>query len=241
MYGAFEYHEMPSGDSCYYRDSDHSYWNEIQQKGEKWSGIKAERLTSPSQVSKILDVSLADKLLGAAERDGPEWFERKNKRAKEGTNVHKKVLEALAEGERIPLLSDLEPEERGYAQGVLAWWSDRDPTPISSEQVVLSTTQGYAGRVDLVAEIDGLTTIVDLKTGFVGESSHAQLAGYELAADESGLGPIQRCAILKVHSDGSWNEYEGLATGEQFKLAMQIYRHSKALSAAVKAQMKEGA
>ena len=32
-YGAFEVHELPNGTRVFYRDSDHSYWGEIQKKG----------------------------------------------------------------------------------------------------------------------------------------------------------------------------------------------------------------
>jgi hypothetical protein len=44
MLGAFERHVMPSGVEVFYRDSDHSYWSEIQEKAGKWSGVQSARL-----------------------------------------------------------------------------------------------------------------------------------------------------------------------------------------------------
>lgn len=238
-YSPFQRHVMPSGTECFYRDSNHSYWGEIHEVKGSWSGVRSSRLTSPSAVGKVFDLQLADKLSSAAARAGLEWFERKDRRATEGSNVHEKVLEVLAAGERIPSLADVEGEERGYAQGVIAWWADVNPDPIGSELVVLSTAHGYAGRIDLIAEIDGQTTIVDLKTGFIGESAHAQLAGYKLAAEESGYGPIQRCILLKVTPEGDYHELEGLSNVNAFIKGVELFREAKQLGSAVKAQWKE--
>lgn len=49
--GAFEKHTLPNGVVVYYRDSDHSYWAEIQPKRDGgYSGIKDARLTGVSTV-----------------------------------------------------------------------------------------------------------------------------------------------------------------------------------------------
>lgn len=237
--GDFTVHRMPSGTECFYRDSDHSYWSEIQQKGGAWTGVRASRLTSPSTVGKVFDLRLADKLSAAAAKAGMEWFERKDRRAREGTNVHEKVLEVLAQGKRIPNLADVADEERGYSQGVIAWWRTKMPKPIAVEQVVYSPAHGFAGRIDLIAEIDGLVSIVDLKTGFIGEGAHAQLAGYQLAAEESGFGPIEQTLLLKVTAEGSWFELEGLSSVESFARGIALFRDAKQLGSAVKAQARK--
>lgn len=53
----FQEHEMPSGATCYYRDSDHSYWTDIKPKTKQpdseWSGVG--RLTGVSTVSAPVD------------------------------------------------------------------------------------------------------------------------------------------------------------------------------------------
>lgn len=240
-HGDFTVHRMPVGSECFYRDSDHSYWSEIQEKGGKWSGVKSARLTSPSTVGKVFDLQLADKLSAAAAKAGMEWFERKDRRAQEGTNVHEKVLEILAAGKRVPSLADVADEERGYSQGVIAWWRTKMPKPIATEQVVYSPTHRFAGRIDLIAEIDGLVSIVDLKTGFIGPGAHAQLAGYQLAAEESGFGPVEQTLLLKVTPEGSWFELEGLSSVDSFAKGVDHYRGAKQLDAEVTAQWKAAA
>lgn len=234
----FERHEMPTGSECFYRDSDHSYWLQIQQKAGKWTGIQPARLTSPSTVGKMYDLQLADKLSAAAAKAGMEWFERKDRRAQEGQNVHEKVLEALAAGERIPSLADVEEAERGYAQGIMGWWAEVQPESIASEFVVLSGEHGFAGRIDLLAVIDGKRTIVDLKTGFIGEGAYAQLAGYELAALESGYGPVEATALLKVTDEGEHYTLPGLLSPDSFARAVALYREAKALQKVSRDQWK---
>lgn len=239
MRGDFEVHELPSGVTVYYRDSQHAYFDRIEERKEgEWVGPKDARLPSPSAVGDVFSLNKARMMSNAAARAGLEWFVRKDKRAEEGTNVHQHVLEILAAGDRIPSLADVSEAERGYAQGVIAWWSDRLPDPIVSEQVVYSAEHRFAGRVDLIATINGRRTAVDLKTGFVGEGAHAQLAGYELAADESGFGPIEATLILKVFENGTYAEYEGLAVPEDFIDALKVYRRGKALDKGVKEQIK---
>lgn len=238
--GDFEVTSLPNGE-VFYRDSNHAYYDRIEERGDKWVGPNDARLPSPSTVAKVFDLQLADRLSAAAARAGLEWFERKDRRAREGTNIHERVLEILAAGERIPSLSDVDETERGYAQGVIAWWSEVNPEPVTSEQVVYSAAHRYAGRLDLICEIDGKRCIVDLKTGFIGESAHVQLDGYRLAAEESGFGPIDRCLLLKVADDGTFREYEGLADSMDFRHALTVYRHAKVIGKGVREQLKAAA
>lgn len=240
-YGPFIRHEMPSGAVCFYRDSNHAYYSEIEEKGGKWVGPNASRLPSPSTVAKVYDLQLADRLSAAAARAGLEWFERKDRRAREGTAIHEKVLETLAAGERIPSLADVDETERGYAQAVIAWWRDSEPEPIASEQVVYSPSHRFAGRCDLIAKIDGKVTICDLKTGFIGESAHVQLNGYALASEESGFGPIEAAMLLKVFDDGTYKVLPGLCDGSEFLQALEVYRGGKKLAKGVREQLKAAA
>lgn len=241
LFGRFELHVLPDGSEVYYDDSRHAYFSRIEERKTGWVGPKDARLPSPSTVAKVYDLQLADRLAGAAAKAGPEWFDRKDRRATEGTNVHEKVLEILAAGKRVPSLADVTDAERGYAQGVIAWWAKVKPKPIESELVVYSQAHRFAGRLDLLAEIDGKRTIVDLKTGFIGESAHVQLAGYELAAEECGYGPIDETLLLKVHDDGRFAALPGLADPHDFVRGLRVYRKGKQLGQGVRAQLKEAA
>lgn len=253
MRGDFEVHELPSGETVYYRDSNHSYYDRIEERpGGKWVGPRDARLPSPSTIGKMLDTNTEPLLRWAARKtcegvvqldhippDGDDLWgvlcgrkltykDLRDQRATEGTNVHTKVLEALAGGQRIPSLADVEAEERGMAQGVLGWWAANVPEPIASEQVVYSEAHSYAGRFDLLCTIDGKTVMVDLKTSkFIGNGAHTQLAGYIYAAEESGFGPIASARILQVLADGTYREHECAASVDQFLAALAAHRAAK--------------
>ena len=238
-YGAFEHHVMPSGAECWYRDSDHSYYSEVQAKGGNWTGVAATRLPSPSAIGGVLDIDKAQRLMAWAARH-PDALGYRDKRADEGTHVHVDVLEALASGDRIPSLADVDDDARGMAQGVLAWWNRRRPQPIGSELVVYSPHHGYAGRLDLLALVDGKRTIVDLKTSkFIGEGAHTQLAGYVLAAVEADYGPIEAAVILQVRSDGTFTELPCAAEASDFLAALDAYRAAKRVKKLAASVQKE--
>jgi hypothetical protein len=249
MLGDFEVHNQPSGHTVYYRDSNHAYYSRIEErKGGKWVGPRDAYLPSPSTIGKVLDGSPDGLMRWAARqtcngvvqlREVPEdgdalwgrlcaakltYNDLKEKRGQEGTNVHEKVLACLAAGERIPSLSDVSAEERGYAQGVFAAWHELEPEPVASELVVYSHTHGFAGRVDLVCRIGGKLTILDLKTGYVGNGAHTQLAGYLLALEDGGHGHAADALILKVESGGGYDVTPCAADPDDFLAALAAYR-----------------
>ena len=244
-YGPFEHHVMPSGTECFYRDSNHSYYRYItpkKGKEDEWVGPNDARIPSPSSVGSVLDLDKADRLMRWAARH-PDAIGFRDKRAEEGTKIHEDIFEALAKGEGIPSLADVDEDARGRAQGVLAFWRDFEPEAIASEAVVYSETHGFAGRLDLLAEIDGKRVIVDLKTSkYIGEGMHTQLAGYVLAAEESGYGPIDSALLLKVNEDGSYDTYPCVATFQDFIAALNAYRAGKELKKALTMvkEMEEG-
>lgn len=239
-YSPYERVVTPSGAEFFYNDDNHHYYGEVHNKNGKWTGVQKTRLASPSAIGPVLDIDKATRMSNAAARRGMDWFTNRDKKAQAGTHVHQKILEELAAG-RVPSLADVAEDERGPAQGVISWWADVRPEPIASEFGVYSAAYQFAGRVDLLALIEGKRTIVDLKTGWVGPGSHGQLAGYKLAAEESGYGPIHRTMLLKVTPEGGYAEYEGLAREADFIDACAVFRVGKRLTKAVNDQMKEQA
>lgn len=238
-YSPYERHEMPNGSEVFYHDGRHSYFAYVVEKKGKWVGPNDARLPSPSAVGSVLDLDKAQRLMAWAARH-PDAIGYRDKRAEEGSRVHKLMFEALAAGEGVPSLASVSEEERGRSQGVLAWWRDRKPEPIGSELVVYSKSHSYAGRLDLLCTLDGKRTVVDLKTSkFIGEGMHAQLAGYVAAADECGYGPIADSLILQVKPDGTYAEYPCVATASDFHAALIAYRVGKNVKKLATAQAKE--
>lgn len=265
--GPFEVHELPSGETVAYRDSDHAYFSRVEERGPgKWVGPRDARLPSPSTIAKMLDTNTEPLLRWAAKQtcEGvvrlghvPDsgavlwdaltaskltYSDLREQRAQEGTAVHVRVLEALAGDGPVPSLADVTAEERGYAQGVFRFWHEHEPVPIVSEQVVYSAEHGFAGRFDLLALLDDQRVLIDLKTSkWIGNGAHVQLAGYVGAAAESGFGPIDEALVLQVAADGSYRLHPCGADYEDFLDALAAYRASKRVSKRSRELLKEAA
>ncbi len=151
------------------------------------------------------------------------YSDASTKAAKRGTNVHKFALETLASGEPIDL-DAMTDEERGYAEGVWAFWCEHKPKPIHSEKVVADLDLRVAGRFDLIYEDSkGEPVLLDCKTSkWIGPAMHAQLAGYKHCEP----GPISRTELLQVKPDGSYELIEGRATENDFLNAVAVYRRA---------------
>lgn len=150
----------------------------------------------------------------------------RDKKATLGTNVHR-VLEGLAGVCDLPNVDEMPEEEKGYARAVFKWWEERRPVVTHAEQFVYSETHGYAGRFDLRAhpENSALPYLLDLKTSsFIGPQYHVQLALYELAARECGVGESHVQIVLQVKPDGTWREIPCQATERDALAAIAVYR-----------------
>lgn len=253
-------HPFPNGSEVFYRDSDHSYWRSVKSKGSgQWSG--SGRLTGISSVVDPFDwrpdglMHWAERLtfegisLGLSGEQVPSdphvlrqalddlglrWHQARDDAGERGTNVHRRTLQALAAGEDVPDLADLPPEQRGYGQGVMRWWSARDPEPLQVEHCVFADAEGCAGRLDLRYRITdrfglrGSVGVMDLKTGgFIPTKAHVQVSGYDYSAVSCELGePADEKVILQVHPDGTFDEIPVAATHDDFLAAVQVYRRA---------------
>lgn len=142
-----------------------------------------------------------------------------------GTIVHS-VLEAWSLDGTVPNVADFETVHRGYVQGLCRWLLKTDPTPIAVERVVASPLHRFAGRADLVAEINGLPMLVDLKTSpraRIFDQAHAQTAGYQLALAECGI-DVTAAVVVVVGEDGAFIEEACCAGPELFLSVLAAYR-----------------
>jgi hypothetical protein len=184
-------------------------------------------------------LSSADTIWHALEDAKLLFSDYRDERGRSGTNVHEHALHALAAGKPVPARDLLTVEEWGYARGMMAFWHECEPEPLQSEQVVVSSTHGFAGRLDLRCRINGATWLIDGKTsGFIPAKHHGQLAGYDLAAIESGFGQADRLAILQVTADGEYELIDGQATHEDFLGALSVYRAASRINTACRSSRK---
>lgn len=257
--------ELPNGSRCYWVEDGHAYYRckPDGNRGQRLTGVSTvcapldfrpdallrwvERLTLEG-VSRGFggqevpgDPHVLRQRLGGL---GLNWEAIRDAASERGTNVHVQMLEALATGGEIPDLSTMPIEQRGYGQAVMKWWLDRSPEPLQWEQVVLDEENGYAGRFDLRCT---MTTpfgpeiqLWDLKTsGFISTKAHAQVAGYDLGARASGIGPSEALWILQVHEDGTYTEIPAQADHADFLAALDVYRRSGRISGAATRARKQ--
>lgn len=117
--------------------------------------------------------------------------------------------------------------EQAYADRFDEWWEAFNPRPLAAEITIWNDTVGYAGTLDLVAEIAGRTCIIDYKT------KGTDKRGRVKALDEKVV--MQLVAGLKAEESlvdpdaGSWEPWKygdapvlmGVALGETQVLPQQ--------------------
>lgn len=159
-----------------------------------------------------------------------------------GTNIHERVLHALAAGQEVPDFDELTDEEKGYAQAVVDFWLDHKPQPLQVEQIVCDPDLGIAGRLDLRATLspcddalcpcqNGGIGLIDCKTGnWTSEKDHVQIALYAHIGETCGFGKTDWGGILHVNGAGQYRLWEGQATTEMALDAVKLYRHAGEIS-----------
>ena len=190
--------ELPDGQKILYRDRNHTY-RRVNEDG-------STPLRSVSSLVSRVDGGSSDGLVQWAWNlgvEGKPWKAERDRKAGIGTSVHA-ALEALVQG-AIPDLADFPEEQQPYLQAICGWWLAEQPEPIDQEFIVAHPTLNYAGRVDLLIEIEGEKWLVDLKTSNkLSPKFHHQMGLYALAMDACGYGRPDRLALLHALPDGEW-------------------------------------
>lgn len=167
------------------------------------------------------------------------WRLARDAAATRGTAVHTHALNALASGEAVPAFDQMTGEERGYAEGVTAFWLDHEPKVIAAEAVVADLELGVAGRFDLLAEIDGRVVVLDAKTSkYLSAKFVAQIAGYALLLERSGYQKPETGAVLQVREDGSYSLIEMEIVEDDFTMALSVYRRAAEIKKRLRAAEK---
>jgi len=88
-------------------------------------------------------------------------FKQRDKAADLGSHIHA-VCDALSSDAPMPDVGD---DAAPYVDQFVKWVSDNDVKVVHSERTVISTTHRYAGTFDLLAWLEGVLWLVDIKTG----------------------------------------------------------------------------
>jgi hypothetical protein len=140
-----------------------------------------------------------------------------------GSRIHQTLEFVLRRATDIPI----DDRDRAVVNGARAWLNEHRVTPLAIEAFLINETLGYGGTCDLIAQIDGVTWLLDWKTGKsvaapdgrVYSDMRLQLAAYAHAefqakpADSTRhpLPAIERYGILHV-TEGGTRLYEADVT-----------------------------
>jgi hypothetical protein len=133
-------------------------------------------------------------------------YRERDAAAKRGTEVHN-LAERLVQGLEVTVPAELDRHVAHYCEFLDVF----NPQPILTEVTVYNCEYGYAGTLDLVAEIGGEVWLLDIKTakGVYAETAY-QLAAYRYATHyvdgdgvEQPMPAIDRCAVIHV-TDTAW-------------------------------------
>jgi len=158
--------------------------------------------------------------------------------------AHKKELEKAADigsqthaliewNLRASLMQEAGPSPRVTDKATWAFmaWEDRKKSvnlkPIWIEQTVWSDTYGYAGTMDLLAEVNGKLTVVDWKTGkAIYPESYLQNAAYRHALREMGHGDPVQGIIVRLPKNTEDPEFEAKTVPESEAVLFEIFLHT---------------
>jgi hypothetical protein len=128
----------------------------------------------------------------------------RNTAAARGTDIHT-YGEALAHGGEVTVPDELLGPVQAYARFLDTW----DVQPLHVESTVVNRKRGYAGTLDLIADIGGVHWLFDIKTGKdVYDDVALQLAAYRYAQTitgpddtETDMPSIEQVGVIHVAPD----------------------------------------
>lgn len=120
------------------------------------------------------------------------------------------VADKLDQPVASPIDVDAMSQEAQLAyESFLAWAKDADLRPIAAEVVVYSDTNQYAGTADLIALVNGESTLLDWKTSKRVYVTHLmQCVAYQVAWQEMGNRPLSGAYVVRLPKDlnaASWD------------------------------------
>jgi hypothetical protein len=166
-------------------------------------------------------------------------YEVTNTAKNKGTQIHL-YAEALVQGIEVKGVPDeLRPYVENYVNFIDAWQLD----PVLVEVVIVSYSHGYAGTLDLVADLTGPTGereryLLDIKTGEKGiyAETALQLAAYRFSefyvdadGNEQPMIGVDNTAAIHVTADDAQliPTVSGQDQLNMFRIAQKIYEYDK--------------
>lgn len=199
----------------------------LQSYPKPWLGAWAAKMVAEYAVSGNFDLSA----FGSSEEairhlKGTPWRKRDDA-ADFGSALHE-ALAAHVAGRPM----QVDPNAYAHANALSEWWDAYRPLVYDSEVQVFNLEHGYAGSLDLIAEVYGRRLLIDLKSGSaVGHDARLQLAAYRYAefigADDQRIAEVPSvdgCAVLWVPRDDphSWQFIEVRAGASEYAVFLTL-------------------
>lgn len=137
------------------------------------------------------------------------WRRKRDDAADRGTNVHAAVEEYLRSGGTLDA-DEWEPNVLAHVEQFQRFARDHRPTLRFVETTVYSPRYGYAGTLDMLADLHGRGLwLIDVKTGGVWPEAALQLCAYRNADylitgppwERHDMPPVDGCAVLDLKPD----------------------------------------
>lgn len=167
---------------------------------------------------------------------------QKDAAAEIGAQAHKRIEWAIHQ--QLGIEVGPEPRCSDEAQWAVMAWEDwmraHDVRPILSERLVYSEAHRYAGTLDLVALVDGVSTLVDFKTSkSIYAEAHLQNVAYQHALHEMAAAGVlpdwpadvalpQRGVILRIPKNISDPAFEAQDCPDREAL-FPVFLHARSL------------
>lgn len=166
----------------------HSYWHDDYGYSAGATTILSETLPTPYGLKQWYQTE--DKYT----------IEKVFKEAQEQGTLTHQIIEQLNLAKEVDI-SQERAETKKQVTAYMEWVRTWQPEKIQTEQVCffINDDMQYAGTIDIVARIDGILTLIDLKTSNqIGISAHLQVAAYAQAYEQSYGEKIEKTLILQL-------------------------------------------
>ena len=134
-------------------------------------------------------------------------FRRRSKEALEsGTLAHDYIEHYISEKpqpKELILKVNKDENAKNAIKAFSVWEKEHKVEWVASELVVGSEVHEFGGKLDAIAYVDNIPSLIDFKTSNqISADYFLQTAAYQIALEEMGFVPLQRI-ILRIPKDGS--------------------------------------
>lgn len=134
-----------------------------------------------------------------------------------GTTVHS-IVEAYKNVGHIDA-----GEYQGYADAFHKFMQTTHAQILDQEKTIQSNKYKYAGTTDMLASIEGKTTLIDIKTGKdIYQEAFLQLSAYKQALEEGGA-KIDDIAVVLLQPEGTYKFEYGTYDFEGFMACKKVF------------------